>query len=120
MAMAVLRQGRFVGTRLGIALLAVLGSLAGAEPAQADRTQSTIFDPGGILDPGLSDAYRARTVDRIASLGADTLRVVVPWRLFAPDPFSPFRPVGFDGANPADYSQRSFANLDQVVREADQ
>lgn len=97
---------------------ALLASLAAAAPAGADRTQATIFDPGGILNPGLTDAYRTRTIDRISSLGADTLRVLVPWRLLAPSPDQPSPPPGFDGTNPADYSQRDFANLDQVVREA--
>jgi hypothetical protein len=113
------RWGRSGFARLAVALIALLlSSFAGAAPASANRTQSTVFDPGGILDPGLSDAYRTRTIDRISSLGADTLRVLVPWRLLAPDPESPFPPAGFDGSDPADYSQRSFANLDLVVREA--
>jgi hypothetical protein len=89
-------------------------------PAYADHTEATIFDPGGIVDPGLSAAYRSRTLDRIKNLGADTVRVLAPWRSFAPRPNRATAPQGFDATNPGDYPQSSFMGLDQTVRGAEQ
>jgi hypothetical protein len=94
--------------------------LAGPAAACADHSESTIFDPGGILNSGLSATYRSHTLDQIRNLGADTVRVLVPWRSFAPEPSSLQVPIGFDGTNPGDYPQHEFDLLDQVVRGADQ
>jgi hypothetical protein len=63
--------------RLGaVAAVAICTLLGSAAPVSANRTESTIFDPGGIVDPGLSAASRSRTLDRIHNLGADTVRVL--------------------------------------------
>jgi hypothetical protein len=110
------RSARIATATLVVGCLA----LAWARPAEADHTQSTIFDPGGILEPGASAAYRSRTLDQIASVGADTVRIVVPWRLLAPQPDSSSPPAGFDGSDPADYPPGSFDALDQMVRGAEQ
>jgi hypothetical protein len=103
-----------------VALAALGGSaLLGPAGAAANATQSTIFDPGAaFVAPDHSDAHREQTLRRIEALGADTVRVVVPWRWFAPDPDLPRPPDGFDASDPAAYPQKPFEILDQVVRNA--
>jgi hypothetical protein len=118
MRVGILRRGSWAA-RLGLStVLAILALAAAAAPASADHTEATIFDPGGIVNPGLSAAYRTRTLDRISNLGADTVRVLVPWRWIAPQPDRLLAPAGFDPSDPGDYPQRSFDALDQIVREA--
>jgi hypothetical protein len=105
-----------------VALAALVGSaLLGPAGASANRAQSTIFDPGtDFVSPGHSEAHREQTLKHIEELGADTVRVVVPWRWFAPDPDLPHPPAGFDGSDPADYPRQKLESLDRVVLRADQ
>jgi hypothetical protein len=118
MRVGMLRQGSWAMRLILSTALAAVTITAAAAPASADHTESTIFDPGGIVNPGLSAAYRTRTLDRIGNLGADTVRVLVPWRWIAPQPDRPSPPAGFDPSDPDDYPQRSFDALDQIVRES--
>jgi hypothetical protein len=115
-------SGRGRGGRLAaLAVLAGSTLLAAAGTASANRAQSTIFDPGtAFVGSGYGEARREQTLDRIGALGADVVRVVVPWRWFAPDPDLPHPPVGFDASDPADYPRQQFEVLDRVVRRADQ
>jgi hypothetical protein len=102
--------------RAAIAVLAVavLGSLPFASSAPASRKQIMTFDATGELLTSPSQ-HRREVLADIASLGVDTLRVLVPWRFFAPDFNSPTKPTGFDASNPAAYPQSAWAGLDEIV-----
>ncbi len=66
----------------------------------------------------------AGTLDALRSLGADTVRVFMPWGALgalgsvAPDSGSPRPPPGFDGANPAAYPPSGWAIYDTIIRDA--
>ena len=72
-------------------------------------------------DPQLR-ADPAGTITTLRSLGADTLRVFMPWGTLgslqgvAPAAASPQPPPGFNGADPASYPASSWAYYDTVVR----
>ncbi len=86
-------------------------------PASASGDEETIFDPGtAILAEGV-DA-RVRDLLEMNAIGADVVRVVVPWRSIAPTPNAHNRPQDFDASDPADYPDGAFAGLDQTVRGA--
>jgi len=103
--------------RLVLALLpaAALGAALFASPAQADPTESTIFDPTGTSLIGKPPAQRDAELAQIQDLGADTIRLVVNWRAFAPDAEAPGKP-DFSAANPTDYPAHTFDALDGVVK----
>jgi hypothetical protein len=94
--------------------VAVLGVLPFAGSASASRGQVMSFDATGELFRA-SPQQRQRVLLDIASLGVDTLRVVVPWRFFAPDFNSATKPAGFDASNPAAYPQSNWFGLDHIV-----
>ncbi len=102
----------------GIVALASAAVLAPA-PASASRTQPTVFDAGFTLlaeGPG----QRANDLREINGTGADTLRVLVPWRTVAPEPGASERPAHFDAEDPDDYAGgSSITTIDQIVRGAD-
>lgn len=66
----------------------------------------------------------AGTLDVLRRLGADTVRVFMPWgslgRLgaMAPDPLSATRPTAFDGANPGAYPAANWQVYDTIIRDA--
>jgi hypothetical protein len=115
--------------RRAIALLLVVASattaaLAGAVGYAAVRTQGQIPRSGSdagpahrkpvIFDagPGLLDGRtRDQTLDRIDELGADMVRVVIPWRQVAPT----HPPLFFDPANPASPGYE-FSAYDAIIR----
>jgi hypothetical protein len=99
--------------------VAVLGSLAVVPAASASHSQTTLFDLGGSsLNPDATG--RAAQLDELKGLGVDTLRVLVSWRNFAPDPTSNTKPVGFDATDPAAYPAQNWTNLDDLIRGAQQ
>ena len=57
-----------------------------------------------------------RTLDGLAALGVDQLRITVLWSAIAPAPGSPRRPAGFDAADPAAYPRPAWAPYDRVVK----
>jgi hypothetical protein len=99
-------------------LCALLGAvlLGSAGPAHSSTTQESIFQDDRLLLTG-DDALRQRTLDEVKSLGADTVRVLVIWSRFAPDPASTTRP-SFDATDPAAYPAGAFDQLDALVKEA--
>jgi hypothetical protein len=103
--------------RLSFALLLCAGGLLASAPgtAVASPKQFTIFDAAGGLT-AVGPAQQAQTLDRLSSLGVDVVRIVLPWRSFAPNPGSSKKPAGFDATNPAAYPQASFNTLDNAIR----
>jgi hypothetical protein len=109
------RRGRLVA--LAVTLLALAGGAFGAAPAGASRTQESIFQDDRLLV--FSDsATRERTLEDMASLGADTVHTLLFWRSVAPAPGDRDRPSGFDPADPASYPAGAWDPYDDVVRGA--
>ena len=50
----------------------------------------------------------AHTLDMLASLGVDRVRVTIEWKDIAPDPNSSNEPAGFDATDPADYTLATY------------
>jgi Cellulase (glycosyl hydrolase family 5) len=103
----------------GIVLAAMLGGTVAllalpSGKAFASKSQWSIFEDHPYLvatDP----ATRAKTLEEIKLLGADTLRIEVKWNEVAPAPYTTRRPV-FDATNPSAYP--GFAPYDDLVRTA--
>ncbi len=94
--------------------LALLLSLVLVAPASASVSQFTMFEaPSALVDPAQRDA----TLDEIDALGADAIRVLVPWNRIAPSPQSKTRPAGFQASDPAAYGA-SWGPYDAVVAAA--
>jgi hypothetical protein len=89
-------------------LLAALVLALGAGSAQAARDQVTYFEaPRDLLDASTREA----SLDEIAGLGADHLRVVLTWRRVAPAAESRVKP-NFDATDPAAYT---FGDYDAII-----
>lgn len=54
---------------------------------------------------------------RLASIGADRVRITAGWSALAPSPRSPKKP-SFDAAKPSDYPEGGFRSLDTAVKAA--
>jgi hypothetical protein len=92
---------------------AVLACLAAPPAAPASRTQETIFQDDLLLvDSG--SAVREQTLDRLQSLGVNTIRVFVPWAQVAPDAASTARPA-FDATNPGAYPGGVWTPFDELL-----
>jgi hypothetical protein len=95
------------------AALALLAPTA----AHASPTQESTFQDDPLIVYGDVDTLRS-TLDAIAGLGADRIRVTVFWKLVAPAPESDTKPAGFDGADPAAYPRGAWERYDRIVAEA--
>jgi hypothetical protein len=100
---------------LALALTAGLAGLMLARPslARASRSQVTIMEDDQAM---LSDP--ANTLAAFRALGANTVRVQLPWSSIAPDPSSPTIPAGFNATDPNSYPQANWAPFDQIVENA--
>ena len=67
-----------------------------------------------LAGPGHLD----QTLRTLSSLGVRRLRITVTWDALAPDANSSQMPMGFDGANPADYPQAAWSPFDAIVQAA--
>ncbi len=96
---------------LTTAILAISGLFAGSAIAAKNQT-TVIEDPGRTLaaDP----AIRTASLDETAALGADTLKIAVIWRDYAPDGYSSTKPAG-DLSDPLAYPVGVWDRLDEVV-----
>jgi hypothetical protein len=97
---------------LAVALGAILVALPTAQ-ARASTGQISIFqdDPRLDLDP-------AGTLARMRLLGAQVVRVSVPWYYIAPDVNSKKPPHGFNATNPAAYPASRWALWDAIDTDA--
>ncbi len=107
--------GRSAGPAgLGVVALAVLACAAPA--AHASSTQESLFqDDNQLIYSNPPDV--ARTLDTLAALGVERLRISVFWRGVAPDATSATRP-SFRADDPNAYPAANWARYDTVVREA--
>lgn len=95
---------------------ALLGLLLVPGPASASRSQRTIFDATSSLFGAPSVKERRARLNELESLGADTVRLVLQWRSFAPVPGRSRKPAGFNAADPRDYPRGTFSALDATIR----
>lgn len=103
------------------AILAVLTTAAvgaASTPAQAARSQRSIFQDDNLL-VFQSRTETASTLDMLRYLGVDTVRVSVFWNIVAPASDATDRPR-FDAADPAAYPAINWARYDQVAALAKQ
>jgi hypothetical protein len=111
------RLGRVAFPWLALTVAAALsGCSAGTAPAvsvQSHTGPETIFEAEAQLH-----ADPAGTLEEMQRLGADIVRVYLPWSAIAPDPSSRVPPTGFDASNPAAYPQASWSLYDAIVRDA--
>ena len=99
-----------------VALALVLPAAPAAAPALASASQESTFQDDNRLIYA-SPAKVRDTLDELAALGADRLRVTVVWAAVAPDPGSRTRP-DFDAANPDAYPAGAWDRYDLVATEA--
>ncbi len=87
--------------------------------AQADKSMEATVQDDNLLIFNTPEG-RAQTLDRLAGLGVDRLRISVFWQTVAPQPDSQQRPAGFDAADPNAYPPGTWDRYDQIVRLARQ
>ena len=61
----------------------------------------------------------AGTLERLRALGAQVVRVAMPWQMIAPNPNSSHAPRGFDASTPAAYPAAKWTLWDEIVTDAD-
>jgi hypothetical protein len=98
--------------RAMVAISAVLCVLP-AHAMAASAEESILMDDNHLVYASPSDV--AHTMQRIAALGIDRVKVSVVWKIVAPDPGSTHRPK-FDATDPNDYPRGAWDRYDLVVR----
>src|SRR5437764_15336837 len=91
------RAQRFV---LAVVLLAL--ALVMPASALASASQSSIFQDDDLLIYNTTPGTE-QTLETLALLGIQSIRVSVYWRIVAPEPLSTTRPANFNAADPAPY-----------------
>lgn len=84
--------------------------------AFASSTQESMFQDDPNLVYG-TDAQVNSTLDSLAALGVDRIRVSVFWKIVAPANDQKVKPA-FDATDPAAYPQNLWAPYDRIVRAA--
>jgi len=105
-------------SRLTAALLlgtvvAAAAILTGAAPARASSTQVSMIEDDVHLE-----ADPAGTLERMRALGADVVRVSMPWDAIAPAPGAGHPPEGFNPSDPASYPAANWRLWDEIVVDA--
>jgi hypothetical protein len=103
------------GCRIRVSLVAAVAAAAALglapNPAAARPGQIVTFEaPSELAD----DLQRDATLDEIAALGADGVRLTISWAEAAPDPSASKRP-SFDATDPGSYD---LAGVDRIVEAA--
>ncbi len=100
--------------RTTLAVGATLALAAGAAlPATASASRSQI----AIIQDGSDLVNAPAAMQEFRQLGANTVRVIVPWATIAPSPKSTRKP-SFDATDPNGYARSKWAPYDNVVRAA--
>ena len=84
-----------------------------AAPALASAGQLSVIEDDNHLQ-----ADPAGTLERMRSLGAEVVRVAVPWQMIAPAPTAAQPPRGFDASDPAAYPAANWELWDTIVTDA--
>ena len=93
--------------------LAVFLMAVPATRALASTNQVSIFQDDARLQ-----ADPAGTLARLRVLGAQVVRVSVPWGAIAPNPKSRHAPAGFDASDPSAYPAANWRLWDTIVVDA--
>jgi hypothetical protein len=83
--------------------------------SQTRRTIESMFQDDRLLVDSPTSVV-TRTLDTLAALGVDRLRITVQWASIAPDPDQTTAPAGFDPTDPASYPAGGWAPYDRVVK----
>ena len=103
--------------RITLLLAALAALLAMPAAAHASANQESLFQDDDLLVYNTPDGV-GKTLDNLASMGVDRIRVSVFWSIVAPGSESQAKPAGFDGSDPAAYPEKAWDRYDTVVREA--
>jgi hypothetical protein len=109
----------YVSRRRTVALLLRSVALASAViliPAAAALGSSTQLSV--MEDDTHLQADPAGTLEQMRALGADVVRVSMPWQTIAPNPNSSQAPRGFDASDPAAYPGAKWKVWDAIVTDA--
>ena len=99
---------------LTFGLGAALGRGSAQPPPGANRMETVIQDDALLLHRPAAEVRR--TAQRIASLGADRVRLTASWGALAPGTEDRRKPR-FDAADSRDYPREPFTRLDRAVKE---
>lgn len=106
------RLARVLAT--GVAVAAMLCALPARSLASSTET-SMLMDDDQLIYVG--QQHMTQTLERLASLGVDVVKVSVVWQLIAPSPFSSQRPH-FDATDPTAYPHGAWNRYDELVETA--
>lgn len=90
-------------------------TLWAAVPAQASRTQRSLFQDDGYLIYASTPTVQ-RTLDRLRALGVQEIRTNLRWASVAPSPNARRAPAGFDATRPERYPGGVWSPWDRLVR----
>jgi hypothetical protein len=108
LSVKLLRPRRLVLIALGLTLATTIALPAAAS---ANSSQIAIFqDNLDLTNPAVAFA-------QFRELGANTVRIVIPWSQIAPSPNAKKKP-NFNATNPDAYPARGWTTYDAIVREA--
>jgi hypothetical protein len=99
-------------SRFGLGAIAALGAVASL-PATASASHSQL----AIIQDGSDLSNPAAAFQEFRQLGANTVRVVVPWFQIAPSAGATKKPK-FDATNPNAYPASNWGTFDNIVRAA--
>jgi hypothetical protein len=105
--------GRFALLGLLVGLLASVGCATAGAAVPAGARESTFQDDNLLVYN--TPIGVARTLNTMAALGVDRIRVSVFWNIVAPDATSTTRPANFDAADPNAYPAGSWTRYDTIV-----
>jgi hypothetical protein len=101
-------------SRRAAVLVATLVTAAIPAAARADSTQESIFQDDNHLVYASAGTV-ANTLDTLAELGVDRVRITVKWSAVAPAPMSSAYPTNFNASDPASYPAANWAPYDRVL-----
>jgi hypothetical protein len=110
-----MRRSRTSTTALLLGVVVLAATMLGmpAAPAVGSPSQVSVIedDTHLVADP-------AGTLERMRALGADVVRVSLPWQTIAPAPGSVHIPRGFVASDPAAYPAANWQLWDTIVTDA--
>jgi hypothetical protein len=106
-------RGRIAALLLGSVVLGAAVILISAAEALGSSSQLSVIEDDTHLQ-----ADPAGTLEQMRALGADVVRVSMPWQMIAPAPRSAHVPRNFDASDPAAYPAANWRVWDTIVTDA--